>query len=181
MPKGVYADLVGQRFGRLLVTARAAHQLGHPRKWLCLCDCGRITTTGTGNLTSGGTQSCGCLAAEVKSARVRTHGMTDTRTWRSWQGMKNRCRNEKNPSYYRYGGRGIQVHEPWLKFENFLADMGERPEGMSLDRIDVNGNYEPSNCQWATSTEQRVNQRPRLRRDELRQQCSAECGCVCHA
>jgi len=88
-----------------------------------------------------------------------THGRYRSLSYRTWDNMLQRCRNSKYPKYYDYGGRGIKVCERWLKFENFLADMGERPEGKSLDRIDVNGDYEPGNCKWATRKEQGSNRR----------------------
>jgi len=87
------------------------------------------------------------------------HGMTYTPTYQSWANMKKRCLNPNSPDYPLYGGRGVSVHPPWLDFRNFLADMGECPPGLTLDRIDPYGNYEPGNCRWATYQEQRVNQR----------------------
>lgn len=87
------------------------------------------------------------------------HGMYGTRTYRSWDSMKQRCLNSNDPSYPRYGGRGIEICSQWLTFIGFYADMGERPEGLTLDRIDNDGNYEPGNCRWATAKEQRANQR----------------------
>lgn len=96
--------------------------------------------------------------ANISAAMLR-HGLCSSRAYRSWQAMKQRCRNSNAPNYSRYGGRGITVCERWLVFENFYADMGLRPEGTTLDRIDPDGDYEPGNCQWATPHRQRVNQR----------------------
>jgi hypothetical protein len=97
---------------------------------------------------------------QAKSKRNTTHGLTDTPEHRSWAHMKNRCTNPNNDAWKHYGGRGIRVCDSWLEsFEQFLADMGERPNGTSLDRIDVDGHYEPGNCRWATAVEQNNNQR----------------------
>lgn len=93
------------------------------------------------------------------ASTMTTHGMSDTATYRSWGSMIQRCCNPNNPRYPEWGGRGIKVCERWLSFENFLADMGERPEGLTLDRIDNEGHYEPGNCRWSTHREQRMNQR----------------------
>lgn len=96
----------------------------------------------------------------MRRTEYEHHGMSSTRTYRSWQKMLARCRNPNSSAWKDYGGRGIAVCERWHSFTNFLADMGERPEGRSLDRIDVDGNYEPDNCRWATPREQRNNIRP---------------------
>ena len=152
----------GQRFGRLTAIKRIAG------KWRCRCDCGKVVRVFRENLTSGHTRSCGCLARDVTARRNRDnarHGHCknnqSTKIYRVWSSMLERCRSPQHHAYDRYGGRGITVCDRWLVFENFLADMGECPSGYSLDRINNDGNYEPSNCRWATDSEQNKNRRPR--------------------
>ena len=160
---GKLIDLTGQRFGAMVVGRAEKGKRGEPR-WLCRCQCGGQTITYAGKLRSGHTKSCGCLTRELSAHRRTTHGHTqrrrDTPEYRSWRGMRNRCHCPDNVSYKNYGGRGIQVCDRWREsFENFLADTGPRPEGMSLDRIDNDGDYEPMNCRWATPAQQRANRR----------------------
>src|SRR5438045_635072 len=143
-------NLVGLRFNRLVVTARADDlSLGNPR-WHCQCDCGSETVAQGGALTTGRQKSCGCLQRETATK----HGMEGSLTYTTWAQMKARCLNPEHRSYALYGGRGITVSESWLKFENFFSDMGVKPKGKSLDRIDNDGNYESGNCRWATLFEQ---------------------------
>jgi len=149
-------DLTGKIFGRLTVIS-LSDKRGTNWYWNCVCECGNNNTVRGSHLTSDNVQSCGCLCRDNVRKANTTHGMCFTPTHYSWSGMKTRCLNENSVSYRDYMGRGITICDRWLKFENFLEDMGERPEGTTLDRMDNDGNYCKENCTWSTVQEQNDN------------------------
>lgn len=157
-------NMIGFKVGRLTVVSRAGFTPYGLATWNCICECGKETIASGSHLrrgASGGraTRSCGCLVADTNSAVNRRHGMDNSPTYRAWHAMKTRCTNPKTAYYENYGGRGITFCDKWKKFIGFLEDMGIRPEGTSLDRRDVNGNYEKDNCKWSTDIEQARNKR----------------------
>jgi len=160
MPK--FTDLSGSQFGAWNVVRLAARKRGGC-VYECHCKCGTIRLIYRSNLISGKTQSCGCeKAARVAQKRI-THGHSirkdkrASKVYNCWSSMLTRCFNPNSHAYNRYGGRGITVCERWKLFENFLADMGEPSADQSIDRINVNGNYEPNNCRWANNEQQARN------------------------
>lgn len=154
-------DMTGQRFGTWVVLEHAGFSSGMARiaKWKCRCDCGNEGEVYGTALRSGKSLGCTkCAAKKISKSRTK-HGDTGSPTWISWRSMKNRCNCRTSPDYDLYGGRGIFVCERWNEFENFLEDMGERPPGTSLDRIDSDDGYYQENCRWSTPMEQANNRR----------------------
>lgn len=150
--------MLNTSFGRLTVTSKA----DKPRHWVCLCACGNTSIVRADHLRAGITSSCGCAASEqiiLRNIASAKHRLCDTRTYKSWQSMRTRCLNKRSDQYPDYGARGITVCSRWESFEAFLEDMGERPDGHSIDRIDNDKGYEKSNCRWATMRDQENNKR----------------------
>lgn len=169
MKNQIRLHLEGERYGKLVVMEEAESIYSKTgkmiRRWKCKCDCGNITIVRHGDLRNGSTVSCGCYNYEKESA-AKTHGYSRTKLGNVFEGMKQRCNNPKNKNYEKYGGRGIKICTEWLndpkKFFDWAIKNGYK-EGLSIDRIDVNGNYEPDNCRWADNEAQCLNQR--LRKD----------------
>ena len=158
-------DLVGKQFGRWRVIAPVERRRipcgDWTYPWLCQCVCGVEKTVDGGHLRSGASRSCGCLHREM----MTTHSMSKTRIYRVWAAMKQRCLNPNNKGYDNYGGRGLGVHPDWHPFVGYYADVGDRPrDDLSLDRVDNNAGYGPTNYRWATRIEQARNRRPRKRK-----------------
>lgn len=154
-------DLSGKVFGRWVVLEEVLNYKGQSkhRYWLCECTCGNKSKVQQGSLTSGRSKSCGCLSREILArGNNRTHGKSDTKEYRSWSLMKQRCYDKNRPDYHHYGGRGITVCNRWLEsFENFYGDMGDCPEGFQLDRQDNKKNFSLENCKWVCSGEKSGN------------------------
>jgi len=147
-------DYTNQRFGKLVAVSYIG---GERAQWLCRCDCGKVAVVRSENLRTGKTSSCGC-----KEFLIHGHKRTNqaSRTYLAWCSMKERCTNPNHRAYHRYGGRGVRICDRWMhSFQNFLDDMGEVQEGLSLDRINNNGHYCKENCRWATIKQQSDNRR----------------------
>lgn len=153
---GTWVDITGKKFGYLTAKTYVGGSY-----WACVCDCGNTANVTMYRMKSGNTTSCGCRKRSVLGISTTKHGMAGTRTHRIWKAMRSRCNNPNTPRHKDYGGRGIRVCKRWEEFKNFLSDMGECPDGMSIDRIDNDRGYSPSNCKWSTAKQQNSNQRKR--------------------
>lgn len=163
----VFKDVTGKEFGRLTAIKLSHRDHNRQAVWECVCRCGEVKEVLLQNLTSGSTKSCGCLNHERRAEVMRgnkralVHGLSGHPLYNVWATMKQRCQNPKAANYKNYGGKGIEVCGRWEEsFENFLEDMGERPEGTSLDRRDNSQGYSPENCRWATASQQSLNRGP---------------------
>lgn len=162
---GKFVDLTGNRFGRLTVIERVENSKDNRTQWLCVCDCGNKKYIIGKNLREGKTKSCGCLLKEKAKIINKKHGMRYTRLNNIWNSMKQRCNNSNDKNFNYYGGRGIKVCKEWLDKENGMinfynwAMVNGYKENLTIDRIDVNGDYEPSNCRWVTQKVQSNNTR----------------------
>jgi len=156
-------DLTGQKFGKLTAIKPVGTNKSGNTLWKCKCDCGNSSVVINSNLTRGNSKSCGCTNSERLIKRNTKHNLCYTPIYNVWSSMKERCRNKNCKEYVHYGGRGIKICDEWMDFNNFYNGMiGTYKKGLSLDRINVNGNYEPSNCRWVTQLRQCNNKRNNL-------------------
>ena len=152
-------DLTGLRCGTLMVIRPTNEYSCGKRRWLCQCECGKRTKVVASLLKHGKQKSCGCKTREILSKARTVHGETDSRTWKAWKNMRDRCLCPSHKSFRDYGGRGIKVCEKWMVYSKFREDMGVCPEGLTLGRIDNGGNYEKGNCRWESRKQQARNRR----------------------
>lgn len=155
----MFEDLIGKKYGRLIVLNKEPSQKTRSTMWKCQCECGNIVVVRADSLKRKLTQSCGCLCKE----KITKHNMCKTKLYIAWDAMKQRCYNKNNKRYKHYGGRGIKICDEWLDKENGFINFynwsmqNEYADNLTIDRIDVNGNYEPDNCRWITNKEQQSN------------------------
>ena len=162
----VFVDLTGKRYGRLTVVKRVENSKNRSSRWLCKCDCGEDRIHSAGTLNYGTVKSCGCFGKEVSRELNTTHNKSNTKLYRVWATMRGRCRSQSYSGFRHYGGRGISVCTEWednfQSFYDWAISAGYR-EGLSIDRIDTNGNYEPQNCRWVSKTTQANNKRTNVK------------------